>query len=148
MLDKKKLSHYALKILDAFMCLLHNGYIACVQPFHCTCNASSISFLWSMGFGCGFQRGHIRFPASLVAAAEAALVALSELEVGQMQPAEPPIAVATVINILGCSVDQSFHLRFQPPPCLTHSPVLSRDSKSCWSIRSKGWQYKCIMNYT
>ena len=69
-----------------------------------------------MGFGCGFQRGDIRFPASLVAAAEAALVALSELEVGQMQPAEPPIAVATVINILGWWVDQSFHLRFQPHP--------------------------------
>ena len=36
--------------------------------------------------GCCFQKGHISFSASLVAAAEATL-ALSELEAGQMQPA-------------------------------------------------------------
>ena len=48
--------------------------------------------------GCCFQKGHISFSASLVAAAEATL-ALSELEAGQMQPTQPLIVVATVRNI-------------------------------------------------
>ena len=58
--------------------------------------------------GCCFQKGHISFSASLVAAAEATL-ALSELEAGQMQLL---IVVATVRNIPAGIRSPAFGKRF------------------------------------